>query len=65
MVMNKVLVHGKHETEWITISRDEYESMNKTIEILSDKDIMSQIRTGKRKNVKSRDFEEVAQELGI
>jgi hypothetical protein len=63
--MNKVLVHGKHETEWITISKDEYESMNRTIEVLSDKDLMTQINKGKHKNVKSRDFEEVAQKLGI
>jgi hypothetical protein len=63
--MSDVLVHGKHETEWVTISRDEYESMNKTIEILSDKDLMTQIKKGKQKNVKSRDFEEVAKELGI
>jgi len=63
--MSDVLVHGKHETEWVTISRDEYESMNKTIEILSDKDLMGQIKKGKQKNVKSRDFEEVAKELGI
>lgn len=63
--MSDVLVHGKHETEWITISKDEYESMNKTIEILSDKDLMTQIKMGKQKSVKSRDFEEVAKELGI
>jgi PHD/YefM family antitoxin component YafN of YafNO toxin-antitoxin module len=63
--MNKVLVRGRHETEWVTISRDEYESMNKTIDILSDKDVMAQIKKGKQKNVKSRDFEEVAKELGL
>ena len=63
--MNKVLVHGKHETEWVTISKDEYDSMNRTIEVLTDKDLMAQIKKGKTKNVKSRDFEEVAQELGI
>ena len=63
--MNNVLVHGRHETEWVTISKDEYESMNKTIDILSDKDLMTQIKKGKQKNVKSRDFEEVAKELGI
>jgi len=63
--MNKTLVHGRHETEWVTISSDEYESMNKTIEILSDKDLVTQIKKGKQKNVKSRDFEEVAKELGI
>jgi PHD/YefM family antitoxin component YafN of YafNO toxin-antitoxin module len=63
--MNKVLVHGKHETEWVTISKDEYDSMNRTIEVLTDRDIMEQIKKSKEKNVKSRDFEEVAKELGI
>lgn len=63
--MNKVFVHGKHETEWVTISKDEYESMNRTIEVLSDKDLMIQIKKGKIKNVKSKDFEEVATELAI
>ena len=63
--MNNMLVRGKHETGWVTISQDEYESMNKTIEILSDKDLMAQIKKGKQKNVKSRDFDEVAKELGI
>ncbi|MCX6682624.1 MAG: hypothetical protein NTY71_06530 [Methanoregula sp.] len=63
--MNKVQVHGRHEPEWITISKDEYDSMNKTIEVLSDKNLMTQIRKGKQKDVKSRDFEEVAKELGI
>ncbi len=63
--MNKILVHGKHETEWVTISKDEYESMKETIEILADNDIMSQIKRGCDKNVKSRNFEEVAKELGI
>jgi len=34
-------------------------------EILADEDLMAQIRKSKRKNVESRDFEEVAEELGI
>jgi PHD/YefM family antitoxin component YafN of YafNO toxin-antitoxin module len=59
------LVHGKHETEWITISVDEYESMKRTIEVLTDKELMAQIKRGQHKTVKSRDFEEVAKELGI
>jgi hypothetical protein len=57
------LVHGKHETEWITISIDEYESMKRTIEVLNDKDLMAQIKRGQQKNVKSRDFNEVVKEL--
>jgi hypothetical protein len=63
--MSQVIVHGKHETDWVTISKDEYESLNKTIEVLTDNDLMTQIRKGNRKNIKSRDFEEVAKELGI
>jgi len=63
--MNDVLVHGKHETEWVTISRDEYDSMNRTIEVLSDKALMDQIKKGRQKGVKSRDFEEMARDLGI
>ena len=63
--MTKVIVHGKHETEWVTISKDEYDSMNRTIEVLADKDLMAQIKKGKAKNATSRDFEEVAKELGI
>ena len=59
------MVHGKHETEWITISVDEYESMKRTIDVLNDKDLIGQIKRGQQKNVKSRDFNEVAKELGI
>lgn len=44
---------------------DEYESMQRTIEVLSDRDLMTQIETGKRENVKIRDFETLAMELGI
>jgi len=62
--MNKLLVHSRHETEWVTISKDEYDSMNRTIEVLADRDVMAQINKGKAKNVKSRDFDDVAKELG-
>jgi PHD/YefM family antitoxin component YafN of YafNO toxin-antitoxin module len=60
-----VLVHGKHKTEWMTISVDEYESMKRTIEVLTDKDLMAQIKKGQQKNFKSRDFNEVVKELCI
>jgi hypothetical protein len=39
--------------------------MNRTIEVLADKNLMAQIKKGKAKNVKSRDFEELAKELKI
>ena len=63
--MNEVLVHGRHETEWVTISKDEYDSMNRTIDVLADKNLIVQIKKSKAENVKSRDFEDLAQELGI
>jgi len=57
--------YGRHETGWVTISTDEFESMVRTIEVLSDKDLMAQIGEGKRDDVKVMDFEELAQELEI
>lgn len=39
--------------------------MNQTIEILLDKDLMQQIKDGKKDNAKVVDFEELASELGI
>mgnify|MGYP001027201711 FL=1 len=63
--MTEAVKHGRHQTEWITISVDEYESMQRTIEVLSDRDLMNQIEEGKRREVKRRDFEELAKELGI
>jgi len=63
--MSSAVRGGKHETKWITISVDEYESMKRTIDVLSDKEVMSQIREGKKKNSKTLDFEELASELEI
>ena len=53
-------VTGKHQSGWITISTDEYESMKETIEVLSDIDIMKQLEEGKKDGTKARDFEELA-----
>jgi len=58
-------VTGKHQYGWITISTDEFESMKETIEVLSDIDIMKQLDEGKKDGTKVRDFEELAEELGI
>ena len=49
----------------MTISTDKYESMVRTIEVLSDKDLMEQIEEGKKDDAKIMDFEELAKELGI
>lgn len=61
------IVRGRHATEWITISTDEYESMKRTIEVLSDRDLVRQIEESKKAKAagKVRDFEEVAKKLGI
>ncbi|MFV2040632.1 MAG: hypothetical protein ACC644_01440 [Candidatus Hydrothermarchaeales archaeon] len=59
-------VQGKKQgTKWITISVDEYESMKRTIDVLSDKEVMSQIRAGKKNDAKTLDFEKLASELEI
>ncbi len=63
--MATATVTGKHQTSWITISTDEYESMKETIDVLSDADIMKQLEEGKRDGTKVRDFEDLAKELGI
>lgn len=57
----------KHETSFVVISRDEYDSMKETIEILSDKELMEQVKESKiaKENGKIRSFEDVAEELGI
>ncbi len=58
-------IKGTHQTGWITISIDEYESMKETIEVLSDIDIMKQLEEGKKNSTKVRDFKDLAKELGI
>lgn len=58
-------ITGKHQSGWITISTDEYESMKETIEVLSDIDIMKQFEEGKKDSTKVRDFEELAEEMDI
>lgn len=35
---------AEHKAHWITISSDEYESMKSTIEVLSDSELIEQIK---------------------
>ena len=63
--MTETIRSGKHEAEWITISLDEYDSMRRTIEVLSDRDLMKQIEEGKKSRSKTHDFEDLTKELGI
>lgn len=58
---------GEHKTQWVTISLDEYESLRRTVDVLSDKDLMKQLEESRKAKSAGgvRDFEEVAKELGI
>ncbi len=60
-------VSGERQNKWITISLEEYESMQRTIEVLSDKELMEQLRESKKdkESGKIRSFNEVARELGL
>ena len=42
--MSEVKTIGEHKTSWITISSDEYESMKSTLEVLSDNELLEQIK---------------------
>ena len=40
----KIKYEGEHVAHWVTIPRDEYESMKSTLEVLSDPELMEQIK---------------------
>lgn len=42
--MSEVKTIGEHKTSWVTISSDEYESMKSTLEVLSDNELLEQIK---------------------
>ncbi len=42
--MSEVKTVGEHKASWITISSDEYESMKSTLEVLSDNELLLQIK---------------------
>jgi len=60
-------VHGKHESGWITISLDEYESMKATIETLSSPEAMKKILQGEKELAKGKGktLEQVKKGLGV
>ena len=45
--MSEAKIFGEHKSGWVTISTDEYESMRSTIDVLSDLELMEQIRDSK------------------
>ena len=54
---------GRHETTYVTISKDEYDSMKTTIDVLGDRELMRQVKESK--NAKSRSWKEVKKELEL
>lgn len=58
---------SRHETEWITISLDEFESMKATIETLSSRAAVEKICRGEKELFagRGRKLEEVKKKLGF
>lgn len=65
--MAELKATGRHEAGWVTISTDEYESMKATIEVLSDTELMGQLRKSKEavKQGKVRKWDDFMKEKGI
>ena len=42
--MEEIETFGEHKARWMTISTDEYESMKSTLEVLSEPELMEQIK---------------------
>lgn len=63
--MTELKVTGKHESGWVTISTDEYESMKATIEVLSDPVLMEQLRKSDEdiKAGRTKKWDEILKEL--
>ncbi len=63
--MTEIKTEGGHEAHWVTISSDEYESMKRTIEILSDPEAMEQLRKSEEdiKAGSTKKWSEFVQEL--
>lgn len=61
------LKNGSHETEWVTISADEYDSMVSTLEILSNPKAVAKIKQGEKERLegKMKSVEQVKKELGF
>lgn len=41
---SEIEAFAEHKAHWITISSDEYESMKSTIEVISDSELIEQIK---------------------
>lgn len=56
-----------HKTTYVTISKDEYESMKTTLAVLEDDELMEQIRESKKaiKEGKTKSLEQFMKEQGV
>ena len=56
---------GKHETSYVIISEDEYESMKRTLDVLSDKELRRQLRESEKaiKEGKVRKFDDFVKDV--
>lgn len=56
-----------HETTFITISKDEYDSMQETIEVLKDKELVCQIGESQKaaREGRVRKWDDFAKEKGV
>ena len=61
--MNGTKEMRKNLYGYVTIPMDEYESMKRTIDVLSDKELMEQIRESK--TAKSKPWKSIKKELGL
>ncbi len=61
------MAEAARQPRWVTIPVEEYESMQRTIQVLSEKELMLQLRESKsaKRAGRVRPFEEVARELGV
>ncbi len=61
------MISGRHETEWITITTDEYNSMKSTLEILYNPKLKKEVIEGKMqvREGKVRKLKDVAKDLGF
>jgi PHD/YefM family antitoxin component YafN of YafNO toxin-antitoxin module len=44
MMSSVIEASSEHKAQWVTISSDEYQSMKSTIEVLSDHELIEQIK---------------------
>ena len=56
--MSEIEAFGEHKAHWITISSDEYGSMKSTLEVLSDPELMEQIKES-REDFKAGNFKKL------